>query len=182
MNRVELGGKSQGKGRNGYFQLHSVKLMNIPSDPDGQVLHTDFYPRRRVNCVGPTRLLHSVEDATKLAHFFGEAVESRPPVANIEHGELVCECGHRGTPSRRIGVPSLSRAGRNRRRHDHSERLGWIEPSRVGRWRRLLVDVRWVREASSVIAGAAYRLEIVPRVVRRRAHHDLPCGVFAAKS
>jgi hypothetical protein len=182
MNRVELGGKSQGKGRNGYFQLHSVKLMNIPSDPDGQVLHTDFYPRRRVNCVGPTRLLHSVEDATKLAHFFGEAVESRPSVANIEHGELVCECGHRGTPSRRIGVPSLSRAGRNRRRHDHSERLGWIEPSRVGRWRRLLVDVRWVREASSVIAGAAYRLEIVPRVVRRRAHHDLPCGVFAAKS
>jgi hypothetical protein len=98
MNRVELGGKSQGKGRNGYFQLHSVELMNIPSDPDGQVLHIDFYPRRRVNCVGPARLLLSVEDATKLAHFFGEAVESKPPVANIEHGELVCECGHRGTP------------------------------------------------------------------------------------
>jgi hypothetical protein len=42
MNRVELGGKSQGKGRNGYFHLHSVELMNIPSDPDGQVLHIDF--------------------------------------------------------------------------------------------------------------------------------------------
>jgi hypothetical protein len=38
MNRIELSGKSQGKGRNGYFQLHSVELMNIPTDPDGQVL------------------------------------------------------------------------------------------------------------------------------------------------
>src|ERR1700730_2602448 len=42
MNRIELNGKSQGKGRNGYFQLHSVELMNIPTDPDGQVLHVDF--------------------------------------------------------------------------------------------------------------------------------------------
>src|SRR5258708_25147238 len=98
MNRIELSGKSQGKGRNGYFQLHSVELMNIPTDPDGQVLNIDFYPRRRVNCVGPARLLLNVEDATKLARFFGEAVESRPPVANIANGELVCECGHRGTP------------------------------------------------------------------------------------
>ena len=89
MNRIELSGKSQGKGRNGYFQLHSVELMNIPTDPDGQVLHVDFYPRRRVNCVGPARLLLSVEDASKLAQFFGEAVGNRP---------LVCECGHRGTP------------------------------------------------------------------------------------
>jgi hypothetical protein len=32
------------------------------------------------------------------AQFLGEAVESRPPVANIEHGVLACECGHRGTP------------------------------------------------------------------------------------
>ena len=98
MNRIELSGKSQGKGRNGYFQLHSVELMNIPTDPDGQVLNIDFYPRRRVNCVGPARLLLNGEDATKLAQFLGEAVESRPPVANIEHGVLVCECGHRGTP------------------------------------------------------------------------------------
>src|SRR5580700_5071023 len=98
MNRIELSGKSQGKGRNGYFQLHSVELMNIPTDPDGQVLNIDFYPRRRVNCVGPARLLLNLDDATKLAQFLGEAVESRPPVANIEHGELVCECGHRGTP------------------------------------------------------------------------------------
>ncbi len=98
MNRIELSGKSQGKGRNGYFQLHSVELINIPTDPDGQVLNIDFYPRRRINCVGPARLLLNVEDATKLAHFFGEAVESRSPVANIEHGDLVCECGHRGTP------------------------------------------------------------------------------------
>ena len=43
MNRIELSGKSQGKGRNGYFQLHSVEVMNMPTDPDGQVLHVDFY-------------------------------------------------------------------------------------------------------------------------------------------
>src|ERR1700730_14258607 len=98
MNLIELSGKSQGKGRNGYFQLHGVEVMNMPTDPDGQVLHVDFYPRRRVNCVGPARLLLSVEDATKLAQFFGEAVGNRPAVANIEHSELVCECGHRGTP------------------------------------------------------------------------------------
>jgi hypothetical protein len=75
-----------------------VELMNIPTDPDGQVLNIDFYPRRRVNCVGPARLLLNLDDATKLAQFLGEAVESRSPVASIEHGVLVCECGHRGTP------------------------------------------------------------------------------------
>ena len=98
MNRIELSGKSQGKGRNGYLQLHSVEVMNMPTDPDGQVLHVDFYPRRRVNCVGPARLLLSLEDAMKLAQFLGEAIENKPTVASIEHGELLCECGHRGTP------------------------------------------------------------------------------------
>ena len=96
MDRIEFSGKSQGKGRNGYFQLHGVELVNMRTDPDGQVLHFDFYPRRRVNCVGPARLLLCFEDATKLAQLFGEAVEISPPVANIEHGELVCRCGHRG--------------------------------------------------------------------------------------
>src|SRR5580700_4804735 len=77
----------------------------------------------------------------------------------------------RYAPSRRIGGPSLSRAGRNRRQHDYSERLGWIKPSRVGRGRRVLVDVRWVREAASTTAGAAYRLEVgVPH--RRGWSHD----------
>ena len=33
MNRIELSGKSQGKGRNSYFQLHSVELMNMPDGP-----------------------------------------------------------------------------------------------------------------------------------------------------
>ena len=67
MNRIELSGKSQGKGRNRYFQLHSVEVMNMPTDPDGQVLHVDFYPRRRVNCVGPARLLLSLEDAIDIS-------------------------------------------------------------------------------------------------------------------
>ena len=98
MNRIELSGKSQGKGRNRYFQLHSVEVMNMPTDPDGQVLHVDFYPRRRVNCVGPARLLLSLEDAMKLAQFLGEAIETKPTVANIEDGELLCKCGHRGAP------------------------------------------------------------------------------------
>ena len=98
MNRIELSGKSQGKGRNGYFQLHSVEVMNMPTDPDGKVLHVDFYRRRRINCVGRARLLLSLEDATKLAQFLGEAIGTKPTVANIEDGELLCECGHRGTP------------------------------------------------------------------------------------
>ena len=98
MDRIELSGKSQGKGRNGYFQLHSVELMNMRADPDGQVLHFDLYPRRRVNCVGPARLLLCVEDAAKLTQLFEEAVETRPPVATLEQGELMCECGHRGVP------------------------------------------------------------------------------------
>ena len=34
----------------------------------------------------------------KLAQFLGEAIETKPTVANIEHGKLLCECGHRGTP------------------------------------------------------------------------------------
>jgi hypothetical protein len=90
MNRIEHSGKSQGKGRNGYFQLHSVEVMNMPTDPDGEVLHVDFYPRRRINCVGPARLLLRLEDATKLAQFLGEAIETKPTVANIEDGELLC--------------------------------------------------------------------------------------------
>jgi hypothetical protein len=110
MNRIELSGKSQGKGRNGYFQLHSVELMNIPTDPDGQVLNIDFYPRRRVNCVGPARLLLNVEDATKLAQFLGEAVESRPPVPNIG---TECWCASAGIEVRRVsknrGTKSLTR-------------------------------------------------------------------------
>jgi hypothetical protein len=161
MNRIELSGKSQGKGRNGYFQLHSIEVMNMPTDPDGQVLHVDFYPRRRVNCVGPARLLLSLEDAIELAQFLGDAIETKPTVANIEDGELLCECGHRGTAaSRRIRVPSFPRAGRNCRRHDHSARLGWIEPSRVGRWCRALVDVRWLREAASTSIGPPHRLAV----------------------
>ena len=72
MNRIELSGKSQGKGRNGYFQLHSVELMNIPTDPDGQVLNIDFYPRRRVNCVGPARLLLNVDDTLRNWRNFSE--------------------------------------------------------------------------------------------------------------
>jgi len=36
MNRIELSGKSQGKGRNGYFQLHQRELMNVPTDPEAK--------------------------------------------------------------------------------------------------------------------------------------------------
>jgi hypothetical protein len=108
MNRIELSGKSQGKGRNGYFQLHSVELMNIPTDPDGQVLNIDFYPKRRVNGIGPARLLLNVEDAKKLAQFLGEAVESRPLVASTE-----CWCASAGIEVRRDsknrGTKSLTR-------------------------------------------------------------------------
>ncbi len=98
MEYVELSGKSEGKGRNGYFRLHGAELMRIPSDPDGQVLHFDFYPKRRVKSIGPARLLLTVEDAVKLGQFLTEAVGRERLSAKIEEGELVCECGYRGAP------------------------------------------------------------------------------------
>ena len=143
MGRIELSGKSQGKGRNGYFQLHSVELMNMRTDPDGQVLHVDFYPRRRVNCVGPARLLLSVEDAAKLAQVFGEAVECRPPVADIEHAQVICECGHRG-------APRLEESGSSRSVSENGDAY-WLACDRCGK-------------LHSRPAEAAYRLEIRSRV------------------
>jgi hypothetical protein len=98
MECVELSGKSEGKGRNGYFRLHGAEVMRMPSDPDGQVLHFDFHPKRRVKSIGPARLLLTIEDAAKLGIFFTEAAESERRLANIDEGELVCNCGHRGTP------------------------------------------------------------------------------------
>src|SRR5579862_1764085 len=100
MNQIKLSGKSLGKGRNGYFQLHGVEVMNMPTDPDGQVLHVDFYPRRRVNYVGPARLLLSLEDAMNLAQYLRETIENKPKEGNIERGDVLYEGGHRG-PQRR---------------------------------------------------------------------------------
>jgi hypothetical protein len=167
MNRVELGGKSQGKGRNGYFQLHSVELMNIPSDPDGQVLHIDFYPTRRQLC-WPARLLLSVRTLRNWRSF-----SERQLKAGLRWQPSSTEswCTNAGIEVRRVsknrGTPRLEESG-----YQVSHALveivgdtiiasGWMdraEPCR--RWRRVLVDVRWVRDAASITAGPAYRLEI----------------------
>lgn len=98
MDNIEFSGKSPGKGRHGYFRLYSAVTTHIPSDPDGQVLHLDFYPKRRVNCVGPLRLLLTIEDAAALGDCIRRflAHMHRPP--RIEQGELVCDCGFRGIP------------------------------------------------------------------------------------
>ena len=98
MEYLELSGKSEGQGRNGYFRHHGAEVMRIPSDPNGQVLHFDFYPKRRVKSIGPARLLLTTEDAAKLGIFFAEAAESERRQAEIDQGELVCDCGHRGRP------------------------------------------------------------------------------------
>jgi hypothetical protein len=98
MNSIEFSGRSQGKGRHGYFRLHSAEATHMPSDPDGQVLHLDLYPRRRVNCVGPLRLLLTVEDAAALGDFIRRALAQMHPPPRIEQGDLVCDCGFRGIP------------------------------------------------------------------------------------
>ena len=98
MNNIEFSGKSQGKGRHGYFRLYSAETTHIPSDPDGQVLHLDFYPKRRVSCVGPLRLLLTIEDATALGAFIRRALAQMHPPPSIEQGEFVCDCGVRGLP------------------------------------------------------------------------------------
>ena len=98
MNSIEFNGRSEGKGRQGYFRLYSASATHIPSDPDGQVLHLDLYPKRRVNCVGPLRLLLTIEDTTALGDFLHRALAQMHPAPRIEPGELVCDCGFRGLP------------------------------------------------------------------------------------
>jgi hypothetical protein len=98
MNSMEFSGRSQGKGRHGYFRLYSAEATHIPSDPDGQVLHLDLYPKRRANCVGPLRLLLTVEDATALGDFIRRGLVQIHPAPRIEQGEFVCHCGFRGIP------------------------------------------------------------------------------------
>jgi hypothetical protein len=98
MNGIEFSGRSQGKGRHGYFRLYGAQTTHIPSDPDAQVLHLDFYPKRRVNCVGPLRLLLTIEDATALEDFIRRALAQMHPPPRIEQGELVCDCAIRGIP------------------------------------------------------------------------------------
>jgi len=44
-----------------------------PTDPDGQVLNIDFYPRRRVNCVGPRVLLAQPGRRYETGAILGEA-------------------------------------------------------------------------------------------------------------
>lgn len=98
MNSIQFSGGSQGKGRHGYFRLQIVEVTHIPSDPEGQVLHLDLYPKRRVNCVGPLRLLLTTEEATALGDFLQRSLVRMHPPSRIEQGELVCACGFRGLP------------------------------------------------------------------------------------
>ena len=98
MNSIEFSGGSQGKGRHGYFWLYSAVTEHIPSDPDGQVLHLDLYPKRRVNCIAPLRLLLTIEDATPFGNFIRRALTQIHPAPRIGQGELECECGFRGIP------------------------------------------------------------------------------------
>jgi hypothetical protein len=98
MDRIELSGKSQGKGRNGHFRLHSAEVIVVASDVDGQVAHVDFYSRRRLKSVGPARLLLTVDDAKRLAKFLDRTLGYCAPVAKVAEGALVCDCGFRGAP------------------------------------------------------------------------------------
>ena len=110
MNRIELSGKSRGKGRNGYFQLHSVELMNIPTAPDGQELNIDFYPRRRVNCVGQRVYCSTWRTPRKWRNFSGRQLKAglRWPTLRTESWRASADIEVRRVSKNR-GTKSLTR-------------------------------------------------------------------------
>ena len=91
---VVFSGKSQGKGRNGYFALHQVTLVEIASDEE-QPFHLDFCSRRS-GVVGPARLQLTRQDAEALRGFLNRHLRETGQVVN---GELVCRCGEHGLPA-----------------------------------------------------------------------------------
>lgn len=91
---VTFSGKSQAKGRNGYFVLCQATLVEIASDEE-QPFHLDFCSRRS-GVVGPARLQLTREDAEALRAFLNGHLRETGKVVN---GELVCRCGEHGLPA-----------------------------------------------------------------------------------
>jgi len=91
---VTLSGKSQAKGRNGYFALCQATLVEIASDEE-QPFHLDFCSKRS-GVVGPARLQLTREDAEALRGFLNRQLRE---TAKVEEGQLVCRCGQRGVPA-----------------------------------------------------------------------------------
>jgi hypothetical protein len=141
MNSIEFSGRSQGKGRHGYFRLYNAAATDIPSDPDGQALHLDFYPKRRVSSVGPLHLLLTIEDAMALGDFLRRI--ARADASAEDRARRTCvrlrisrysarleESGHQ------ICHELVEICGESR----HGARLEWFEQG-VRRRRCLLVDL-----------------------------------------
>ncbi len=78
-----LSGKSDGKGRNGYFKMAEVEAWRPTLGPelDGQVAYIDIFSKRRSGNCGPLRMQLVPEDVKVLAEMFNDLVEE------LESGE-----------------------------------------------------------------------------------------------
>jgi hypothetical protein len=91
---VTLTGKSQAKGRNGYFALSHSTLWEVASDEE-HPFHLDFCSKRSGG-VGPARLQLTREDAESLRGFLNRNLRE---TGKIENGQLLCQCGVHGLPA-----------------------------------------------------------------------------------
>ena len=91
---VTFSGKSQAKGRNGYFAMFQATLVEIASDEE-QPFHLDFCSKRS-GVVGPARLQLTREDAETLRRFLNRQLRE---TAKVENGQLVCRCGQHCVPA-----------------------------------------------------------------------------------
>ena len=90
---VTLSGKSQAKGRNGYFALSHTTLLEVASDEE-HPFHLDFCSKRS-GAVGPARLQLTREDAAALRGFLNRHLRE---TGKVDRGELICRCGVHGLP------------------------------------------------------------------------------------
>src|SRR5690348_8959831 len=91
---VSFAGKSQAKGRNGYFALSHAALLEVVSDEE-HPFHLDFCSKRS-GAVGPARLQLTHEDAESLRGFLNRYLRE---TGKVENGALICHCRTHGMPA-----------------------------------------------------------------------------------
>ena len=91
---VSFTGKSQAKGRNGYFALSHASLLEVLSNQE-HPFHVDFCSRRS-GLVGSARLQLTREDAESLRSFLNRHLRE---TGRVENGVLICHCGAHGVPA-----------------------------------------------------------------------------------
>lgn len=91
---ISFTGKSQAKGRNGYFALSLAALLEVVNDEE-HLFQLDFCSKRS-GTVGPARLQLTREDAESLRSFLNRHLRE---TAKVENGALICQCGTHDVPA-----------------------------------------------------------------------------------